>query len=172
MLVKIVAIILVVGSCTMIGFLLAKRYGQRVRELRMINSALKHIETEIVYGLTPLPNAFYQIAMRMEEPVRSVFSLMSERFHDHDLSTAEIWQNSWEVNQSKLALKKRDYDILFQLGHSLGQTDRDNQVKHIGISLSYIQAEEEGARLDQQKNEKMYQYLGFLTGIMIVILMV
>lgn len=170
--VKAVAILLVISSTTLIGFIMANRYGQRVRELRLIHSALKHFETEIIYGLTPLPMAFRNIAARMEKPLNAIFTQMSEGFHDHERSTLEIWQTAWEDHRHQLALSKRDYDILFQLGHSIGQTDKDNQVKHIGIALSYIHAEEEGARHDQQKHEKMYKYLGFLTGMMIVILMV
>ena len=170
--VKITAIIMVIVSMTLMGFLLAARYGQRVRELRMIYSALKHVETEIVYGLTPLPQAFYNISHRTEQPLHTVFAYMSERFRNHELSTVEIWQSSWMKYQNKMALKKGDYEILFQLGHSLGQSDKENQMKHIAIALSYLQAEEEGARQEQQKHEKMYQYLGFLTGVMIIILMI
>jgi len=172
LLVKIIAIVLVISSSTLIGFLLANRFGQRVKELRVIYSALKHFETEIVYGLTPLPNAFKNIANRIDEPICKVFTHMSESFGQHDLTTIDIWTNSWELYKQNLALKKRDYDILFQLGHSLGQTDKENQLKHIGISLAYLQTEEHEARNEQHKHEKMYKYLGFLTGMMIVILMI
>ncbi len=170
--VKIAAIIMVIVSTTLMGFLLAGRYKQRVRELRIIYGALKHVETEIVYGLTPLPQAFYNISCRVEQPLQEVFSYMSEKFSDHELSTVEIWQSSWMKYQDRMALKKGDYEILFQLGHSLGQSDKENQMKHIAIALTYLQTEEEGARQEQQKHEKMYQYLGFLTGVMIIILMI
>ncbi|OEF98431.1 stage III sporulation protein SpoIIIAB [Desulfuribacillus alkaliarsenatis] len=169
--VKTIAIVLILTSSTLIGFLLANRYGQRVKELRLIYSALKHFETEIIYGLTPMPEALRNIAKRMESPISNVYYEMSEKFSEHELSTVDIWQTCWRDNRRHLALTKRDYDILMQLGYSIGQTDKENQLKHIGIALSYIQAEEEEARHDQQKHEKMYKYLGFLMGLMVVILM-
>ncbi|OEH85650.1 stage III sporulation protein AB [Desulfuribacillus stibiiarsenatis] len=170
--VKTAAIILVIVSSTMIGFLFANRFGQRVKELRIIYSALKYLETEIIYGLTPIPIAFETIGSRIEKPIGEIFIQMSQALRPSDVTTAQVWLAAWRKSHGILSLRARDYDILYQLGHTLGQTDKENQMKHINMALTYLQSEEADARNDQQKHEKMYKYLGFLTGMMIVILMI
>ncbi len=58
-----------------------------------------------------------------------------------------------------------------QLGAKLGLTDRDDQVKHLRLAVNQLRGEEELAKDEQQRYERMWKSLGLLMGALVVILM-
>jgi stage III sporulation protein AB len=58
-----------------------------------------------------------------------------------------------------------------QFGATLGQHDREHQQKQIRLTLNHLEREEGDAIESQNRYEKMLKSLGFLTGLLIVILM-
>jgi stage III sporulation protein AB len=68
-------------------------------------------------------------------------------------------------------MKLPEQEVMLQLGHVLGLSDRSDQVKHLRLAVSQLQAEEVDAREEQRKYEKMWKSLGVLIGGLIVILM-
>ncbi|HBI05200.1 MAG TPA: stage III sporulation protein AB, partial [Paenibacillaceae bacterium] len=61
--------------------------------------------------------------------------------------------------------------VLLQLGQVLGQSNREDQQKHIRLALMNLKSEEDVARAQQQKYEKMCRSLGLLGGLLVVILL-
>ena len=62
--------------------------------------------------------------------------------------------------------------VLIRLGSSLGISDKDDQLKHIKLALLQLKAEEDAAKDDQGRYEKMWKSLGILIAVLVVILMV
>jgi len=54
---KIRSSLLVISACGFLGLEKARRLAARSRELRLLETALKALEAEISYGVTPLPQA-------------------------------------------------------------------------------------------------------------------
>jgi hypothetical protein len=54
---KFLGAVLVLFAGTMFGFFQALQYARRPRQIRELITALQRLETEIVYGYTPLPEA-------------------------------------------------------------------------------------------------------------------
>ena len=69
------------------------------------------------------------------------------------------------------ALKKKEYEILRQFGETLGRHDLISQQKHIKLALTHLETEEAEANLAQAKNEKMVKSLGFLSGLLLILLL-
>jgi stage III sporulation protein AB len=61
---------------------------------------------------------------------------------------------------------------MLRLGTTLGISDKEDQMKHIHLALLQLAAEEDAARDDQGRYEKMWKSLGILIAVLIVILMV
>ena len=71
-----------------------------------------------------------------------------------------------------LALKNTELEILEQFGETLGKHDRYQQQKQILLTLSHLEREEKEALQVQSKYEKMVKSLGFLAGLLLIVLLV
>ncbi|MCF6094456.1 stage III sporulation protein AB [Microaerobacter geothermalis] len=169
---KILGASIVVFATTYFGFYLAKTYAERPNQIRNLRSALKMLETEVVYGATPINEAFRHIGKRIKEPVSSLFIQTAKRLENGDgLSFIECWKYSLNEEWRNTFLKKSEYEILLQLGHVIGLSGKADQVKHIHLALANLEVEELQAKEDHEKYAKVSKSLGVLSGILIVILM-
>jgi stage III sporulation protein AB len=169
---KFVGGVLIIGAATLFGFLKAAHYVRRPKQIRSLISALGRMETEIMYALTPLPEAFASLSKQVAEPLSSLFRITSERLSKSDgKSTREIWQ--WSVNDvwTRTSMKQAEQEVVLQLGTVLGLTDRSDQIKHLRLAISQLQTEETESREEQSRYEKMWKSLGVLIGALIVIVM-
>lgn len=67
--------------------------------------------------------------------------------------------------------EKSEYEVLKQFGETLGIHDRISQQKHIKLALTHLEASEADAEQAQAKNEKMIKSLGFLAGLLLILLL-
>jgi stage III sporulation protein AB len=172
MMIKIVGALITITSCTVAGFLWANNYANRTRQIRELQNALTYMETEILYGHTPLDAILNSISLRVKEPLASLFKQISEELVHGNSTIQESWSNAIQRYWRVTSMKENEREILLQLGNNLGLSDASNQQKHIRVALNHLQAEEMDA-LDQQKRyEKMTRILGFLIGVLIVIIVI
>jgi len=84
-------------------------------------------------------------------------------------------KNAWESSLQEIwkmtSLKKNEYEILAQFGENLGKHDRLTEQKHITLTITHLEREEADAYERQQRYEKMVKSMGFLLGLLIVILL-
>jgi stage III sporulation protein AB len=169
---KLIGIAIVIFSATMIGFQAAKVYAHRPKEIRRLIIGLKLLETEILYSLTALPLALDHVAKRIPKETGHIFSTASTYLAQYDgLSTEDCWEMAIEKTWKKTAMRNEEKEILIHLGKVLGKSDKLDQKKHIQLAAMNLQAEEEAAREEQKKYEKLCKSLGFLSGILAVILL-
>jgi stage III sporulation protein AB len=168
--IKLLGSILILLAATSFGFRMANRFAERTRQLRMFMNALKLLETEILYAATPLSEACFKIGARVQPPVGTFFTELGHKLREgQGVAAGEIWQETLE--KADLALRAGDREVLTGFGHTLGISDRQDQIKHIQLCIAHLGAEEQAAREEQMHNEKMWRYLGALMGLMLVILL-
>ncbi|MEW9699141.1 stage III sporulation protein SpoIIIAB [Paenibacillus sp. SI8] len=169
---KFIGAVLLIGAAALLGFLQAAQYARRPKQIRLLISALQRMETEIIYALTPLPEAFASLSRQLAEPLSSLFRLTSERLLGQiGVSTSEIWRQTVKEVWKRTSLKQAEQEVVLQLGSVLGLTDRGDQVKHLRLAISQLQSEETESRDEQRRYEKMWKSLGVLIGALIVIVM-
>lgn len=169
---KLIGACVVFVSATLIGLFAANAYAQRPREIRQLGIALQLLETEICYGAIALPIALDRVANRVRGPVGQLFKRASSHLSTEDgLSTEDSWRRAVEQIWSQTTMKKSEKEILLHLGSVLGKSEKEDQRKHIRLTLTNLQQEELTAREEQQKYEKMCRSLGILCGLLAVILM-
>lgn len=162
---------LVFAAGTMLGWYMSHQYASRPRHIRTLIQALQRLETEITFGLTPLPEALRRIAEQTAEPVAAIFRRAAEELDSHTVRTADAWQTSVRAVWGRTAMKESERDIVLQLGYSLGASDRLDQIKHLRLAMNQLQCEEENAADEQRRYAKMWRSLGMLGGALVVILM-
>ena len=169
---KLLGAILILLTSTAMGFMFSSRYRERPRQLRQLKSALQSLEAEIMYGLTPIHEAAAHLAEQIPHPINGFFiELVQQLDKRNGQSFHYIWNEALENFWPKTALKINEKEIWKQFGQTLGQTDRDNQQKHIKMALSHLDREEKEARLAQQQYEKMTKSLGVLGGLLLILLL-
>lgn len=168
---KLLGAALIVLAGTLAGFKRAAQYADRPRHIRGLIAALQRLETEILYGFTPLPEALRRIGQQAKEPLRAFFLTAAEEMSPPlDRSAEQAFQRAMELHFTAASLKGTEQEILRQLSCTLGTSDRPNQSTHILLALQQLKQEETAAREDQGKYEKMSKSLGLLLGALIVIL--
>jgi stage III sporulation protein AB len=164
---------LILFAGTAYGFAQASRYARRPKELRQLSSALLTLESEIVYGLTPLPNALSRVASTVPGPVSLLFAEASSRMGDktQERTAGDCWSDAVTAVWPRTSLQGPEKASLLALSPTLGLTDRDDQAKHIRLAVSQLHSEEETAREEHLRYGKMWKSLGALSAALVVILM-
>lgn len=168
---KLIGAALVLVSSTGLGFKIARDYRERPRQLRAMMHSLRLLQAEIEYSVTPLPQALGQVAQRSQSPVKHVFETAAQRLEQGDTSVLVAFQDGLTVSRSKSAYKPEDYEVLDDFLKTLGLSDRVNQSRQLQVTLNRLEGLEREARESQRKNERLWQYLGVLTGLLVVILL-
>ncbi|MFS0656373.1 stage III sporulation protein SpoIIIAB [Bacillus sp. 179-C3.3 HS] len=168
---KLMGAILIVSATTWGGFEFAKRYSDRPKQIRQLRFALQFLESEIMYGQTPLERAASQIAMQVGPPIDHLFEQFAEKLNAGTLSARHAWYESLEDVWKRTVLKKGEYEALKHFGETLGQHDVTAQQKYIKLALGHLESEEKEAEIAQAKHEKMVRSLGFLGGILLILLL-
>lgn len=163
---------LIVMATTWAGFSFSKRFRERTNQVRQLKVALQTLEAEIVYGLTPLSEACRKISEMISYPLSEFFARFSEKLLNGNLSVSQAWNASLNETSSIMSLEKNELEILSQFGATLGQHDREHQQKQIRLAILHLEREEQEAKEEQVRYEKMIKSLGILGGLLIVIILI
>lgn len=170
---KLTLTLLIFLTCSTIGYLYGKSFSSRLQNLIVLEQCIKILETEVVYGLTPLPEALSNVYKKGKEKVSYIFEeikkdlIMNKRggVYDSFLSIEDKLYNN-------LNFKKEDVEVFLSLGRVLGTSDRIDQQKNFILVSNQISAQILEARQEKDKNEKLYRNLGVITGAAIIILLI
>ncbi|MDF0727332.1 stage III sporulation protein SpoIIIAB [Cytobacillus sp. S13-E01] len=168
---KLLGAIFILIAATWTGFEAARHLSERPRQLRQLKAALQALEAEIMYGHVPLHDAAMHLSKQIPKPLSWFFEVFSKKLVTGDTSVKQAWEDSLQEIWKFTALKQGEYEILIQFGETLGQHDRSAQQKHIILALTHLEREESDARERQSRYERMVKSLGFLTGLLLVILL-
>ncbi|WP_100373443.1 stage III sporulation protein SpoIIIAB [Bacillus sp. FJAT-45037] len=168
---KLFGAIVIILVTTAVGFELARRLSERPRQLRQLKIAIQSLEAEILFGLTPLAEASIHLAKQTPKPICYLFESFAYKLKHGEQTAYTAWEESIAEMWSLSSLLQAEQEILRQFGATLGQHDRDQQQKQIKMTLAHLEREELEARDRQHRYERMVKSLGFLTGLLIVILL-
>jgi stage III sporulation protein AB len=168
---KIIGAVFIIVATTWTGFEASRHLSERPRQLRLLKSALQSLEAEIMYGHTPLHEASRRLSMQMAKPLSWFFENFATKLTNSDTTVKIAWEESLTEVWKLTALKQGEFEIMKQFGETLGRHDRLSQQKQILLALSHLEREELEAYENQAKYEKMVKSLGFLSGLLLIILL-
>jgi len=170
---KFLGAVLVIISFGVIGTVLGRNLTKHTEELRQFQFALSALETEIVYALTPLPQAFKIVAKQTKGVVAKFFTTVSQELNNGQGQTAgEAWSKTLAKIAPYLMLNEGDLSVLAQFGQGLGSSDREDQLKRLtGIKMQ-LAAREKAAELERGQFQKIWQTLGWACGLAVTLLFI
>jgi stage III sporulation protein AB len=169
--IKLIGAICIIVATTWIGFEMSRRFSDRPRQLRALRSALQSLEAEIMYGHTPLHEASRRLAAQLAKPLSTFFEIFAKKLTDTETTVNVAWETSLKEVWKSTAFKQGEFEIMKQFGETLGRHDRNSQQKHIMLTLTHLERQEEDAIQSQATYEKMVKSLGFFSGLLLIILL-
>lgn len=172
LIIKLFGSCLIIVSSSLIGYLYGIRYSKRLSNLIYLQQCIKLLETEILYGATPMPDALNNVYRKGNEKISFVFKeIRHNLLSSKDKSLYECFIEEKDTLKDKLHLSQEDVEVFMTLGQTLGTSNRKDHEKNFKMVITQLKSLEEEARMEKEKNEKMYKSLGILTGIAIVIIL-
>lgn len=170
--IKFIGFILIVASTTALGFAYADNFKRRVRELKEVQRAVYILKNEINFTHSLLPDALYKASIKCASPIKDILNRISELLlTNEEDSVYECFKQSFKGYSEKLSLKEEDISIILDLAKTLGETNIEGHNEIFTLTLDSLEKAISKAELNEQKNVKMYRYLGFSFGTMIAIIL-
>lgn len=165
---KYIMIFLVFLISFLIGNLISKKYILRVKELKDFKNALNIIESKIKFTYEPLPEIFMQTSKLLSKNISTMFVQASNNMKS--LNAEEAWNKS--LKEASTNLYKEDIENIKNFGKMLGKTDKEGQISQLELTKTFIEMQIEKAKIEEEKNSKMYKTLGAIVGLAFVIILV
>ncbi len=169
---KIIGAMLLIGTSTFVGFVMAERLKERSRILRLLIRLLNILKTEIGFHSGLLAEVFQRASQVIHDPqmAASLGRIAGNIGFGSDFNIGELWDD-FITSPEMGALKKEDIAVLKELGTYFGSTDRMDQVERIEAARHRLEINLETAELDSAKQVKLYRYYGFAVGATVVCLL-
>lgn len=162
---------LIIFSCGMMGLIVAGSYGKRVYNLRQLISFIQILESEINFARTTLPEI---IAIKKHEYIGAVGNFIGTLDTALNNEKGEDFNKVWEqgvLDLSEEGFPSQVIDDMQELGGVLGVSDVSEQTKYLKSSLIRLEQALQEAKEEQEKHTKLWQYMGFSAGLLIVLLL-
>ncbi len=171
MIIKIIGSAFIVLASGLLGFYFSNIEGFRISDLLEMKRALSILRAEIEYSKMPLAEAVLNVYNRVKVPVRTIFKTFLELLKENKgVPVAELWSKAVGSVGKAAYFNKEDIEQLSAFGNALGFLDEDMQTKNIAITMNYIDDTIKALNEGRAKNKKMYQSLGVLSGLLLVII--
>ena len=171
--IKIIGCAVILGASTIVGFIYSERLKYRVFQLNEVERAIYQLQNEISYVHTLLPDAFKSVADKSKEPIRELFNKTSELLTDNEYENVyEAMKSAMNLMKNRIYLNPDDINVILDLSKSLGESDIDGQNSIFSLTMANIKKQIKISEDFMNKNIKMYRYLGFSFGAMIVIALI
>ncbi|MGH4050449.1 MAG: stage III sporulation protein SpoIIIAB [Clostridium sp.] len=170
--IKIIGCMVILGASTMAGFIYSERLKYRVFQLNEIERAIYQLQNEITYVHVLLPDAFKNIADKSKEPIKELFNKTSELLSGNEYENVyEAMKEAVNLLKNKLYLNAEDINVILDLTKTLGESDIQGQCSIFSLTISNLKKQIKISEDFMNKNVKMYRYLGFSFGAMLVIVL-
>lgn len=169
---KIAGVVLVIFSCSALGYSKSIHMTRRLQQLREIEKMVFLILGEITYRREALPEALGTVAYRLPEPLAGFLKEVSEAAGQYQGACfQEIFREKAKTYLSGTALCPKDLEEFLQLGAYLGYLDITMQKNTITLYLEQLKREMENLQREMPAKQKLYRSMGTLGGIFLAIML-
>ena len=153
---KIIGIVLIMMSASLMGYLFSKDYIERINRLEQIQKMLILLKGEISYSNNSVQEALENISEMIEGKVGEFVAKVQESFKKSEMPLSVAWSLG--------------VDNIF--GRGLGITDRQTQINNIEKYQSQIQLTIKELKAEKNEKCKLYRMLGITCGAFLGIVLI
>lgn len=155
-----------------LGFWYSLNIRRRIKNLHLMQTVLHMLKGEIGFTGRILEEAFADISKRVPEPYHSFFEQVSSRLQEQ-LGTGlmEIWKENEKVFAGS-GLGEEDLELFRKLGNELGFLDIEMQLRTLELLELQVKSTVERLEKNCEASCKMYQSLGILGALTVIVVMI
>lgn len=171
--IKIIINTFILILSSILGFAFGNLYSKRAKSLLDLQYCIRVLESEIINGSFPLPQALENVSIKGKGGMSRIFKrikedLISEKRED----IYESFLLQKDLLKDRFALKDEDIEVFLYLGKVLGKSSRRDQEENFKFIKSQLENLHLEAEAERMKNTKLYRTLGFLIGLGLVIILI
>ena len=167
---KALGAVLILAGCGGFGMTICISYQREEEMLRQLIRALDHIQYELQFRITPLPELCQRASSACKGKVSAFFRLLSEELSRQ--SAADVPECIAAVMQSMGKFPDRVDKSLEILSLSMGQFDARGQIQALEAARDHCRSMLEAMAENRDVRLRSYQTLGICAGAALVILLV
>lgn len=172
MLIKIIGLILICVSSTFSGIYSALKIKFHISNLKQINTALNILKSEIEFGITPLCETAKNISAQSNSFIHEIFSKIDDMLEKRLYPAKKIWVNAINSITKKIYIDNDDIGNLKSFSNVISNPDRQLQIKSLQTIILQTEKKISLLELKYQSEKKLYCNLGFLFGLLVVIIFI
>ncbi len=173
MLVKIIGSAIVILSGFLGGRYISLTNTLRLEELHLLKEIMILLKGEIRYSITPLPEAFIRVGEKENNAYGKWFVNMGERLSEYNgTNIKDVWCEELEKIGQDTYLNSKDKKMLESIGTSIGFLDKEMQINAIELYLEQLENMIEQTNATIGEKLKLYNVLGIMLGILVVIVLI
>ncbi len=161
----------IIGICTYIGNIKSKKLRDREYILREMVTFLGHVENEIKYMMSILPNAYESSRQRLTTRLKDVVGQIVVDMLDLD-NYDNIEKNIVDHIATIDGLTEYDKNIISSVFKNLGRSNVEGQIGIIQNAVTILNNQIKEANEIKLSSSKLYRTVGVISGIMIVIVFI
>lgn len=166
---KLVGIVLIVGSFTGIGMAQRQTYQGRVTVLQGLLQALELISDEVSFRLTSIPDLVELLSRSKQPQVAELFSGMNASLQEENgLSLTYKWMKTFQQHGAEVGLREEDIRILCDMSDFIGKYDAKSQKKCLDYAHKRLETQLEAAQADLKSKGMVYRTCCIAAGLLLV----
>lgn len=169
---KATGVILVVVSCSMIGFEFAARLKKRSKNLENIKKGIVNMERDMQFFKQPLHEVFKKAGENVSKEAGKLFLNVAEKLKKDSCNAETVWKNEVEQMRDELCFSKEEATKIKNIFSGLGKTDSLSQKKIMVSSIENMQTIIDECNKTCEKNIKVYKGLGVLSGLLVALIFI
>lgn len=168
---RIIAAIVVVMGGGYIGIVFSSRLAARVLQIEQIICALAQIEFNISFLKMPITRALSTAVSGKKGAVGRIFSEAAKQIEKSNISPSIAFEKAVLENRNSLCILKEDMEIISEFTKNLGKGDVDSEINNIKAACAKLKLAKERAEGELAQRGKLWQGMGMLGGMFLVILL-
>ncbi len=163
---------MIVSGCLGLGLWYRQQFIQRLQTLRILQSILEMLMSEIRYGKAPLPECCKRIGERQQEPYRSCFLKIYEKMAENrGDSFPKVFAEVMDDCLKKLPITKEDREDFLSFATGNGFEDGTMQLRTVERSRELLQLTVEELEKVNTEKCRMAVGLGAMSGLLLIIIL-
>ncbi len=164
---KILGLIMLFVMCCLLGIIKSLKFTRSEQELKDIILMLDKLKTQIEYSHDTVKEIMQSLSEDFPKLsfLKDTYNLMCDKY-----SFKTAWTRA--IKERGLSLKRDDIQLVCKLGDIIGAYDAQTQIKEIKVTEKFLNASLNAYTQETKEKSRLYQSLGVLGGLMLVMIIV
>lgn len=163
---KVLGCVLILVSSSCMGYALGQEEKQSLKELEELERIFVLMKKELEYTKAPIAELLSKLARKTKGTYKPWLEELSRELEEKREQTfMEIWESSIKENLSTSKLGKEIKDELILVGNNLGYPE------NLELFLEKLEFVIRDTREETKSKKKLYQSVGVMGGIFLIILL-